>query len=525
MRWAGSRVELAVLGTGIALRLTYLLRDRPIWLDEAWLALNILTRPLSGFFRPLDDQQMSSLGFLSAEWLVTRLAGPGELALRAIPFIAGALALIAFARLARRLLDPGPALVATALAALSPLLIHYSTETKSYGFDALMAILLMHATLDLAEPGVTRQAFLRWSLVAAVTALFSVPAPFIVAGCALALLLVPRFRRSRDALVSLACAAGPAAACFLIQLLTLYHSQKVTGSMQAAWTAYFPAPGLIGALKGGWLAAKGLLDTLLFGTSPLNWTRTFPLPPRTLLVMILLTGAGAVSLARRSGFHLALLLAPSLLAFCGSLARYWPLSPRLLLFAAPLVLITVPAGLQAVANLAPGKARARLFAGAAAILLAVTATAAAIRLVRPSGSYGLPKALAHIAAHHHQGATIYVAAHEVPACRYYSAWHPNRYRLIGDSLATECSISGGRIVAGTWPTWDKKATAETWAREERRRILDGGSGEVWLIVRPAWDPVELVAAIDSTGARRVGETRSSNLTVYEYRTSPRAPAP
>lgn len=121
---------------------------RPLWLDEALIALNILSRsPVD--LSPLADSQIAPLGFLWSEWLVTRLAGTGELALRFIPLVASVIALLSFARLAGRLLDARLAMLATALAAVSPLLIYYSAEVKPYAFDWMFAVLLMLATLDI----------------------------------------------------------------------------------------------------------------------------------------------------------------------------------------------------------------------------------------------------------------------------------------------------------------------------------------------------------------------------------------
>src|SRR5207244_11823416 len=60
---------------------------RSLWLDEALLALNIVRRPLSGMFRPLDYNQGAPVGFLLLEKLVTHAFGNGELSLRLIPLI------------------------------------------------------------------------------------------------------------------------------------------------------------------------------------------------------------------------------------------------------------------------------------------------------------------------------------------------------------------------------------------------------------------------------------------------------
>jgi hypothetical protein len=81
-------------------------RPAALWLDEALLALNIFRRHPLGYLHPLDDNQISPLGFLWGEWIVTELAGTGEKALRFLPLVAAIAALIAFARLARRI-EPG----------------------------------------------------------------------------------------------------------------------------------------------------------------------------------------------------------------------------------------------------------------------------------------------------------------------------------------------------------------------------------------------------------------------------------
>jgi predicted membrane-bound mannosyltransferase len=122
------RLELLVLAVGAGLRLARFMERRPLWLDEALLALNLLTRPPLGYLRPLEHNQVAPVGFLWGEWFAVQLGGTGERALRFLPLVGAIAALIAFARLARRTLEPGMALLATTLAALSPLLIYYSPK-------------------------------------------------------------------------------------------------------------------------------------------------------------------------------------------------------------------------------------------------------------------------------------------------------------------------------------------------------------------------------------------------------------
>jgi hypothetical protein len=61
----------------------------PLWGDEAYVAVNILTRDLAGLARPLEFFQIVPPGFLWVEWLVVHGLGSGERALRLVPYLAG----------------------------------------------------------------------------------------------------------------------------------------------------------------------------------------------------------------------------------------------------------------------------------------------------------------------------------------------------------------------------------------------------------------------------------------------------
>ena len=56
---------------GILLRLRQYVEARPLWLDEAMLSLNILTRSFQGLLQPLDQDQTAPVPFLWGEKLLT----------------------------------------------------------------------------------------------------------------------------------------------------------------------------------------------------------------------------------------------------------------------------------------------------------------------------------------------------------------------------------------------------------------------------------------------------------------------
>src|SRR4051794_13749851 len=76
------------LALGILLRLVRLGLKHPLWMDEAYLAANLLGRDFAGLMRPLDYQQVCPLLFLWAEKAISLVLGFNEWSLRLLPTIA-----------------------------------------------------------------------------------------------------------------------------------------------------------------------------------------------------------------------------------------------------------------------------------------------------------------------------------------------------------------------------------------------------------------------------------------------------
>ena len=116
------------------------------------------SRPLSHQLSGLEYLQIAPPGFLLLARLSYLAFGAGDLALRLVPLLAGLVSLPVFYRLARRVLSPAGTTLASALFALSPYLIYYSTEVKQYGLDLLVAMVLTLSTLRTIEGGFSRAA-------------------------------------------------------------------------------------------------------------------------------------------------------------------------------------------------------------------------------------------------------------------------------------------------------------------------------------------------------------------------------
>jgi len=99
------RLAWLLIAIGIVLRFVQYQSNRSLWMDEAYLALNLVDRSLSQLFLPLDDAQSAPIGFLIIEKAVITFLGASEYTLRLVPFIASIGSLILFYQVARRCLS------------------------------------------------------------------------------------------------------------------------------------------------------------------------------------------------------------------------------------------------------------------------------------------------------------------------------------------------------------------------------------------------------------------------------------
>ena len=180
-------IAMVAMIVGIALRIAEFRHDRPLWLDEAMLGLNIASRSFSELVKPLDYDQSAPLLYLWLERLAVSTAGVSERSLRALPFIAG-LALVPMVLVvARRLVGTTAAVIAAMLTALSLTLVTFSAEAKQYGVDPVATLLAVWlASRVQAKPDDARAWM--WLVVGGVASLLlSQPAAFVVSGIFVAL--------------------------------------------------------------------------------------------------------------------------------------------------------------------------------------------------------------------------------------------------------------------------------------------------------------------------------------------------
>ena len=170
------------MAVGGAARLAQYLSGRSLFLDEAFLWLNLSRRSPGELLGRLDYAQGAPLPFLEGEKLLMAGLGDAEWALRLIPLLCGLVALPLAYLVARRCLRPLEVPVAVGLVALAPPLIYYSAEAKQYSLDVAVALALWLGGLCVARARLTAARAGALTAAGAAALWLSDPAVFVVAG-------------------------------------------------------------------------------------------------------------------------------------------------------------------------------------------------------------------------------------------------------------------------------------------------------------------------------------------------------
>lgn len=285
------------IGLGVVLRVGLWIIDRPIWLDEAMLALGIIHRPLGAvLLSPLPYGQITPPGFLLVQWAIVSVLGTSGRVLRLAPLVASLISLPLFARLARRVLSDDRLVVAAVwLFALNRALVTYSVEAKPYAWDVTAAIVLMLAIDQRPLVAGALGAVLVWC---------SYPAVIVLAGLALV-------RRRVWVTIIWAASAVPA-----IWVAEHRLSASDREYLVRFWSDGFPQ-------HWTWLITQPahVLDALLRA------------PPGVVWLIAIIAG---VWLMRRR-----MVMMPAVVAIGAAIAGLYPLSSRLALYLLPGALLAV----------------------------------------------------------------------------------------------------------------------------------------------------------------------------------------
>jgi len=482
-----SLIAAIAIVAGIVLRVVEFARNRPLWLDEAMLSLNIAARSFARLARPLDYDQSAPVAYLWLERLAVTIGGGNELSLRVLPFVAG-LALVPLTWLVgRRLAGAATATLAAILAALSLSLITFSAEAKQYGVDPLVTALIVWLASRVADaPGDRR----KWAeLVAGGVAglLLSQPAIFTLGGAACALAVDPPLRRDATARRYAVVAAIAWIVTFGALYIGLYGPIAHSAYMRSFWEGTFldpRAPDFILRVRMFAVAAY-TAPTLTGQTAGFEWA------------MAVGWVAGTWTLWRRRRFGAVIVAAPLVLAaFACTVGRY-AVMDRLFLFAAPLTMIAYASLLAWVVELVPTRGVTATLAAASAALALAAGPTLVSRITHPVFYAVGKQVIAQVDAMSYRREPVYIAARSFPLWVFYTTdW----------SAPDEARLRWAATIARAGGPAHNNAPSRGRVRPDEARDLS----------RPYRGRMELVGTPTGRQYRTSTRTLNPSLTTVEY---------
>ncbi len=137
-----------IITTGILISIFQYLFNRSLWLDEAYLSLNIILKSQFELLKPLDYQQMAPILFLQIEKLLSELIPYSEYGLRLFSLICFAGSLFLFFKIIKLIHEEHFTIIySLSLFVFNPTMIYYSSEVKQYMTDVLILIAVYYFAL------------------------------------------------------------------------------------------------------------------------------------------------------------------------------------------------------------------------------------------------------------------------------------------------------------------------------------------------------------------------------------------
>ncbi len=514
------------------------------------MALNVAARNFTALTLPLDHDQVVPVPFLWAQRLAIAVGGVNELALRAVPLLVGIATVVVIARLARRVLGPSGALLATSMAALSPMLVLYSNEAKPYVVDAFAAAMVLWCALIAGEKRDTH-ADIRLCLAGLTAVLFSFTSILLLAAVVPSLLMSPSYRR-RPASLWLAGGAAALAALFGAMYARWYRVHSESEYLQRFWAEAFFSPWQEGA---GRRASSLLADYVGNVFLSRRYPAVLALSATAVLLSAGILGARRIGQAR--GWWIAGLAAGPFVAAVGaSVLGVYPFASRLDLFAVPGMLLLVAAGVSGTVERLTDPTRTAAWICMVAWLILPAFVQSLDPTIRAVTAEELKPLVSVFMQRHQPDDPVYLHASAVPAWTFYTTnWSdpdssrlrrlaylddarnpafenrpPRRdsvLRAEAHSLQFESHDwteivglpSGMEFRYGVGTTQTQPDVG--WADVEAERIRAAATPDIWVcfahVSQGFQAERQLLAAIERLGARRIGGWQSYGAALLAYR--------
>lgn len=321
--WWREALGLLIAALGGALCVQGYLEQHSLFIDEARLLENILSRSWGELAQPLTQEQAAPVGFLYLIKLSIAWIGDDKLGFRAVPMAAAVVSMFLFWVLIRQLVKGWPALLGMLVFATGSWTTYYAQQAKQYTIELAVALTLFCLLAWIARRGLSVWRLAVFAVAGALGTWLSVTAVLVLAGCGV-VLLVLAIRGKRPAMIAAVLVVGVLwVGSFLLQYWLVLSAYRGNDYLADYWKPFYLRliPQLphriLGQLSGVFIRPVGLeFHQLGFGLSAI--------------------GLWAATRSRRA-LPWALVVA-WLVLVCLSAAEQYPYGDRQVLFALPILI-------------------------------------------------------------------------------------------------------------------------------------------------------------------------------------------
>lgn len=483
-----------ILGFGITVRCVQYLANRSLWLDESFLALNIVHRTFLQLLQQLDYAQGAPVAFLMIERASVQVLGNSEYALRLFPLLCGISSLFLFYKLAKTILARKAFIIGLVLFISSESLIYYSSEVKQYSSDVMVALMLYYFTIL----HIMRNRFGAWNtaifgVIGSIAIWISHPSIFVLASVVVVLSLscLRRKEWEKNCRLAIVCAV------LILNFAVLYFVSLRHLAKNEALLNYW---------------AHNFMPLAPFSLSDVRWFIDTFFSIFAYPVGLAFAGLGSLSflVGCRSFFRnhkeeFFLFSLPILFALLASGFKKYPFNGRFLLFIVPSMLIFIAQGADEIIEMI--RPRDTVTALTFVVLLLLhPGLFAGYYLLKPYQREEIKPVINYVREHHCPGDVLYLYPRAVSAFKYYQ----ERYGF------TDADYIVGHDLLGQWKNH----------LDDLNKL--SGHKRVWLLFShlSSSERIEdmILSQLDSMGAR-LTTLKRERASVYLYDlTSPTQPS-
>ena len=406
-RW----LAFIIICFGIVLRLRGYLYHRSLWVDEAFLALNIVNRSYLQLLQKLDYDQFAPIGFLMVEKIMVQMFGNTEYALRLFPCLASIISLFLFYKVAKYFIGPRAVPIALGLFALSGLLVFYSATVKQYSSDVTIALLLLLVAIYIQPKKLTILRIVFFGVIGAIAIWFSPKVTFILIALAVCLTIFNLIKKEWGRL-------GRYAIVYLFWILGFISYGYI-------YTTDFPVKAQIKAWIG--FHTSWIMPFPPTSLSDIQWyARTFfaifedlaGVPLRGIAAFAFLVGW--ISMFRKKNEKFLVLTSPLLITVLAAALLDYPLNAKLIVFLAPFLFLFIAEGVDQIIE----KTRYNSFPIIGIILVGLLFIYqifySGLHLINPRTMEEIKPVINYVREYKQEGDGLYLYYSSQPAFKYYS---------------------------------------------------------------------------------------------------------